>query len=113
MGRTLQACRMERAVRTDPTLPATRHTPVRTCLGCRGRDEQAALLRVVARPDESTSRWILTPDPGRRAEGRGAYVHSAPRCLQTAIARRAFGRALRLPAGTQTDASLVQEWLEQ
>ncbi|WP_238695125.1 YlxR family protein [Ornithinimicrobium flavum] len=71
------------------------------------------LLRVVARRDEATGRWILRPDERRRGAGRGAYVHPDPQCLQTAIARRAFGRALRLPAGSQTDASAVQERLEQ
>lgn len=101
------------AVRTDPTPPPARHTPVRTCVGCRGRDEQTVLLRVVARRDGTTSRWVIEPDEGRRGQGRGAYVHPDPACLQTATARRAFGRALRLPAGSQPDAHAVQEWLAQ
>jgi predicted RNA-binding protein YlxR (DUF448 family) len=71
------------------------------------------LLRVVARRDEATARWILVPDVRRRGAGRGAYVHPDPQCLQTAIARRAFGRALRLAAGHQIDVSAVQERLEQ
>ena len=82
-------------------------------MGCRRRDEQTALLRVVARRDETTDRWLVVPDGGRRSEGRGAYVHPDPQCLQTAIARRAFGRALRLPAGHQADAAPVQERLSQ
>ncbi|SOC55079.1 YlxR family protein [Ornithinimicrobium cerasi] len=90
--------------------------PVRTCVGCRGRDEQPALLRVVAVPDRhdgSTERWLVVPDARRRGQGRGAYVHPDPACLQSAIARRAFGRALRLPAGAGADVSAVQEWLDQ
>lgn len=89
-------------------------TPVRTCVGCRGRAEQTALLRVVAVLDQldgRAKRWLVVPDARRRGLGRGAYVHPEPQCLQTAIARRAFGRALRLPAGAATDASPVQEWL--
>lgn len=85
-------------------------------MGCRGRDEQSALLRVVAVPDpvdEPPQRWFVIPDPRRRGPGRGAYVHPDLRCLQTAIARRAFGRALRLAAGARTDATAVQERLEQ
>ena len=102
------------AVRTTPgsSVPSdVPSTPVRTCVGCRGRDEQPALLRVVAVPDNDggTDRWLLVPDPRRRGQGRGAYVHPDPTCLQTAIARRAFGRALRLPAGASTDVSAVQE----
>lgn len=86
---------------------------MRTCVGCRRRDEQTALLRVVARQDGTTPRWLIVPDGRRRGEGRGAYVHPDPRCLQTATARRAFGRALRLPAGSQPDTSAVQERLAQ
>jgi len=63
--------------------------PVRTCVGCRRRADQAALLRVVA--DGSAVRV----DPRRRAAGRGAYVHPDPACLAAAVKRRAFGRALR------------------
>ena len=38
-------------------------TPVRTCVGCRRRDEQTALLRVVAVRDESTATgWLLEAD---------------------------------------------------
>ena len=87
---------------------------MRTCVGCRRRDHQNALLRVVAVRDEDTAtRWSLVPDDRRRAPGRGAYVHPVPECLQTAIARRAFGRALRLPAGAEVDATAVQERLRR
>jgi predicted RNA-binding protein YlxR (DUF448 family) len=86
---------------------------VRTCVGCRRRDEQTALLRVVAVSDGPTTGWLLVPDRRRRRQGRGASVHPDPECLQTAIARRAFGRALRLPAGSQVDPTPVQEWLQQ
>ncbi len=93
---------------TDPP-----RTPVRTCVGCRRRDEQTALLRVVAVRDEgTTSGWLLRADERRRAAGRGAYVHRDPACLQRAIDRRAFGRALRLPAGSRTDATDVRERLQ-
>lgn len=106
---------MERSVRTtDGIPPDARHTPVRTCVGCRKRDEQHALLRVVARADAGhTDRWVLVPDGRRRSAGRGAYLHPDPQCLQTATARRAFGRALRLPAGARTDASAVEQRVAQ
>lgn len=87
---------------------------MRTCVGCRRRDTQDALLRVVAIRDENaTDRWLLVPDERRRAPGRGASVHRDPECLQTAIARRAFGRALRLPAGEHVEVGEVQEHLRQ
>ncbi len=63
--------------------------PVRTCLGCRRRDDQAALVRVVAEGA------VVRVDPRRRAPGRGAYVHPDPACVAAAVKRRAFARALR------------------
>ncbi len=67
--------------------------PVRTCVGCRKRAPADELLRVVARSG------ALVPDPRRRLPGRGASVHPTPECLHAAVRRRAFPRALRLPAG--------------
>jgi predicted RNA-binding protein YlxR (DUF448 family) len=37
----------------------------------------------------------LLVDPGRRRPGRGAWLHPNPECLQLALRRRAFERALR------------------
>ncbi|MBB1515825.1 YlxR family protein [Tessaracoccus sp. MC1679] len=60
-------------------------TPQRTCIGCRGRDDQDRLLRLVRRGD-------LAVDGTRpRLPGRGAYVHAG--CLELAIRRRAVRRA--------------------
>ena len=65
--------------------------PVRTCVGCRERAARADLLRVVVVEDR------LVPDPRRRLPGRGASVHPDPHCVDLAVRRRAFPRALRLP----------------
>jgi len=65
--------------------------PVRTCVGCRRRDAQEGLLRVVA---DGTG---VRVDPRRRALGRGAYVHPDPACVALAVRKRAFGRTLRAP----------------
>ena len=72
--------------------------PVRTCVGCRARAPRSALLRVVARNGE------LVIDERAVMPGRGAWVHPAPECVETALRRRAFARALRVsaPLGTQT-----------
>lgn len=48
---------------------------------------------------------VITPDPSRRLEGRGAWVH--PDCVQEATRKRAWGRALRLQG--ELDLSMVQE----
>jgi uncharacterized protein len=64
-------------------------TPVRMCVGCRTRAPQGDLLRVVLVGDR------LIPDRRRELPGRGAYVHPTQECVTTALARKAFGRALR------------------
>ncbi|GAA2160208.1 hypothetical protein GCM10009845_07920 [Pedococcus bigeumensis] len=40
----------------------------------------------------------LSPDPRRRLPGRGAWLHPTGDCLEQALRRRAFGRALRVGA---------------
>jgi uncharacterized protein len=65
------------------------HTPIRQCVGCRGRAPQAELLRVAAQGGE------LLLDPRRRLPGRGAYVHHRRECLDRATRRGSLARALR------------------
>lgn len=65
--------------------------PIRSCLGCRERDAAAALLRVAWDDTKQQVVW----DVRRRLGGRGAWLHPRPDCLESALRRRAFGRALR------------------
>ncbi|MFD3803623.1 YlxR family protein [Streptomyces sp. NPDC058611] len=76
-----------------------RACPERTCVGCRERAAKNELLRIVAVGDE------CVPDPRGTLPGRGAYVHPAVVCLDQAVRRRAFPRALR-SAGTLDTAEL-------
>jgi predicted RNA-binding protein YlxR (DUF448 family) len=64
--------------------------PARTCLGCRSRAARSVLLRVVARDG------VVTPDHSASLPGRGGWVHPDPACVELAIKRKAFGRALRV-----------------
>lgn len=72
--------------------------PVRTCVGCRARAPRSDLLRVVCVDS------ALVPDDRATLPGRGAWVHDTPECVDTALRRRAFVRALRVsgPLDTQT-----------
>ena len=63
--------------------------PQRTCVGCRDRAAKFDLLRVVAVDGE------LVVDRRGRLPGRGAYVHPDAGCLELAVRRQAFRRALR------------------
>ncbi|WP_372984734.1 YlxR family protein [Microbacterium sp.] len=70
--------------------------PVRTCVGCRTRAPRAALLRVVSQND------ILILDERAVLPGRGAWIHPTPECVDAALRRRAFGRALRVSSDLDT-----------
>lgn len=74
---------------------------VRTCLGCRARVEKPALLRVVAQ------NGVVIPDPSAILPGRGAWVHPSPACVEKAITRKAFGRALRVTGTLDTTQILA------
>jgi len=72
--------------------------PVRTCVGCRTRASRSLLLRVVAIDS------ILVLDEQASMPGRGAWVHPDRGCVETAIRRRAFVRALRVSGPLDTEA---------
>ncbi|WP_305849804.1 YlxR family protein [Phycicoccus sp. HDW14] len=80
---------------------------MRTCIGCRGADSRSALLRVVLGQGERG--LAVVPDPGRRRPGRGAWLHPSVSCLDLAVRRKAFGRALR--ASTGPDVTAVARWV--
>ncbi|HZD05359.1 MAG TPA: YlxR family protein [Longimicrobiales bacterium] len=84
-------------------MPA-RRAPVRTCVGCRGREEKGGLLRVVRGPGGG-----VTVDPRGRAPGRGAYLHRRSGCLEAALARGALARALRTGLDPEEVARLRNE----
>ncbi|MEI2777697.1 MAG: YlxR family protein [Tetrasphaera sp.] len=83
--------------------------PIRTCIGCRAPDSRSVLLRVVAGTGPEGIIPLL-PDVRRRLPGRGAWLHPARDCLDTAIRRRAFGRALRVDG--PVDPALVVGHIE-
>ncbi|MHC3473044.1 YlxR family protein [Streptomyces sp. 7R007] len=82
-----------------------RACPERTCVGCRERAAKADLLRIVAIKDE------CVPDPRGTLPGRGAYLHPASVCLDQAVRRRAFTRALRAPGAL--DIKALRRFVEQ
>jgi uncharacterized protein len=79
--------------------------PVRTCIGCRIRDEKHRLIRIVVR-DRSVAVDLQQTQPGR-----GAYLHPRPECLERALKRRSLGRALRSEIDGQQAAVTIREFL--
>jgi predicted RNA-binding protein YlxR (DUF448 family) len=63
--------------------------PVRTCVGCRQRGNRADLIRII------NSQGFLKVDSEKSLSGRGSWLHPISKCLETAVERSAFGRALK------------------
>lgn len=71
------------------------------------RASRSALLRVVATPE------ALVFDERAVMPGRGAWVHPTRECLDSAIRRRAFVRALRVSAGLGFPEADEMQTIEQ
>jgi hypothetical protein len=71
------------------------HIPLRTCVACGRRAPQRRLLRL------AVSRGRVAADPGRRLQGRGAYLCPAPECRERLAGQRNKSRHFRrrLPEG--------------
>jgi predicted RNA-binding protein YlxR (DUF448 family) len=82
------------------------------CVGCRKREAATELLRIVA--DDVGAGLELVPDLRRRAPGRGAHLHPTTDCLELALRRRAFPRALRVEGrlGSRLLEEHVKQWAE-
>ncbi|QIM15922.1 YlxR family protein [Leucobacter insecticola] len=78
--------------------------PVRTCVACRKRASRDDLLRVVS------SGGQLVCDDRAVLHGRGAWVHLTARCLNQAVSREAFSRALRVSG--KLDAGPIENRLK-
>ena len=96
-------------IQREPSAPETskahRHTdgPVRTCVGCRKRELAVELLRVVA-VSTVNGDFAVIVDVASSLPGRGAWLHPVPQCVQQAIRRRAFTKALRIAGSPDTPA---------
>ncbi|MGO2650067.1 YlxR family protein [Corynebacterium variabile] len=82
--------------------------PQRTCIASRHTQSADRLLRCVAVWDSAGAVSVL-PDPGRRRPGRGAWITATVEAYETAVQRRAFARALNVPA--EADTQPVREYI--
>jgi len=71
--------------------------PVRTCIGCRTRDEVGNLIRITAHDG------VCVVEQGRGTPGRGAYVHPRAECLDRVERTSTLARALRVPGQLSMD----------
>jgi predicted RNA-binding protein YlxR (DUF448 family) len=78
----------------------TRHTPERTCVGCRQVLPKRSLIRIVRTPQ-----GVLV-DPVGKAPGRGAYLHDQRACWQTAL-KGSLANALKVEISPHDRENLV------
>ncbi|MBM7506838.1 putative RNA-binding protein YlxR (DUF448 family) [Nocardioides salarius] len=67
-------------------------------------------MRLVVGSD-SHGHPAVVPDPGGGAAGRGAHLHPTTACLDLAVRRKAFARALRVSGGPGLSSAPVAEHL--
>ncbi|MBS1718637.1 MAG: YlxR family protein [Armatimonadetes bacterium] len=76
--------------------------PIRSCIACRNRNEQAAFWRVVVAGGE-TKLWT------KQAVGRSAYVCRNSKCLQAAMTAERLKRSLKATIDGDSMRALRQE----
>jgi len=84
-------------------VPGKRRVPHRTCIGCRETFEKRDLIRIVRSPEGR-----LVPDLKAKLPGRGVYLCNRPACLQKAVRKNLFSRALRSPVSASDLAGLEE-----
>lgn len=52
------------------------------------------------------------PDLKRDLSGRGAYVHPSRECVDAAIARKAFGKSLRVGGPLETSGAALRALID-
>lgn len=73
------------------------------CLSCRNRQPKTELLRVIVQDSQ------LLVDYLGDHPGRGAYVHQDIECIDNAISKRMFAKALRHSNFTSESMSVLRE----
>jgi predicted RNA-binding protein YlxR (DUF448 family) len=83
--------------------PRPRKVPQRTCVGCRTVQGKRELVRVVRTPEGE-----VVVDPTGKRNGRGAYVHRSPECVELALKRGGLERGLNVKLTPEIRATLEE-----
>lgn len=76
--------------------------PQRTCIGCRNKVDKKNLLRIVKTPNGD-----VKVDLTGNMDGRGAYICKNEKCVEIAIKKNAFSRALKCEVSEETIKSVL------
>lgn len=89
--------RLEVGVKRGVMADQVHTAPMRTCVGCRERDAQSQLVRAVRSLAPQSGKTSLRLDHEGTAPGRGAWIHPASPCIDSALKRGGFARSFREP----------------
>ncbi|MFC5280597.1 YlxR family protein [Arcanobacterium canis] len=78
--------------------------PVRTCVGCREKSTQRALIRL-----KLVAGQVMADNEGA-IPGRGAWIHPVSSCYDIAQKRHAFARAFKTQSA---DTRAYAHWLNE
>ncbi|HAJ34476.1 MAG TPA: DUF448 domain-containing protein [Chloroflexi bacterium] len=78
-----------------------KHTPIRTCIGCRQAEGKRTFVRIVRTPQG------VVVDPTGKQAGRGAYIHRSPACWEAALKGNRIEQALRTKLTPEERAALA------
>ena len=79
--------------------------PMRRCIACRESKPQDELMRFTC------TDGVVRADDGVRSDGRGFYLCRNRDCIDSAIKRRAFSRALRRNVDAEEVSRVIDEAL--
>jgi predicted RNA-binding protein YlxR (DUF448 family) len=89
-------------IQDNPPRPERR--AVRTCVGCRAEAERDELVRLIEGPDGA-----IAVDPRGSGGGRGAWVHPARACIESAAKRHGAERTLKVTVRPVDAAALIAQ----
>lgn len=78
-----------------------KHTPIRTCIGCRQTEGKRTFVRIVRTADG------IMVDPTGKLAGRGAYIHRSAACWAAAMKGSRIDQALRTKVTAEERATLA------
>ncbi|MDR0854381.1 MAG: YlxR family protein [Clostridiales Family XIII bacterium] len=81
-----------------------KHVPMRKCIGCNTSFDKRELIRL------ANADGIAVIDGEGNLSGRGAYLCKDMDCLEKAIKRKAFARAMGVNMTTENAESLRREY---
>lgn len=79
-----------------------RRVPQRTCVGCASVTGKRQLVRIVRGTDGE-----VRADPTGKAPGRGAYLHAARSCWETALKKKRLEHSLNVALSASSVEALT------